>query len=578
MNIRMRKWSTGALAAALALSLAACSSDNNGGNDGGNVSNAANAKNDGAANAGGDNAANAGNAGNAPALNENEPGWKQDTSPITFDWYMNFSWGPSSWGENLVSKYITKKTGVNIKFIVPAGNENEKLNTMIASGKMPDFITLDWANDGVKQLIESGLVLPLNELGKEYDPYFFKVADEQKLSWYAQPDGNSYGYPNFSSSPNDYQTYGKSYTSNQTFLVRKDMYEAIGKPDMRTPEGFLNALKAAKEKFPKVNGQPLIPIGLTEFGDDGSYSFLGGTKLDSMLQNFLAIPMEKGGKLYDRTTDPEFVKWLKVFRQANQDGLLPKDVFIDKRPQIDEKVTQGRYFAMLYQAGDMSGPNGERYKKDPNSAYIAIDGPANSNLDTPTLSGPSIAGWTLTLISKDVKDKARAIRFLSYMLSEEGQKDNYLGEKGVTYDTIEGKDQFLPAITELKQKDPDKYGKEYGLESGYWMLYDFNQNLQWALPPTEPDKQWKDWTQGKITNFSAFDLINPSGQSEEGIAANKIAMLWGDYLPKMLLSKSEDEFDIVFNEFIEKRNALGFEKVMAYRQARYEENIKKLGQ
>ncbi len=26
--------------------------------------------------------------------------------------------------------------------------------------------------------------------------------------------------------------------SNQTFLVRKDIYEAIGSPDMTTPEGF----------------------------------------------------------------------------------------------------------------------------------------------------------------------------------------------------------------------------------------------------------------------------------------------------------------------------------------------------
>ncbi|QHW32495.1 extracellular solute-binding protein [Paenibacillus rhizovicinus] len=579
MNNQVRKWTTGALTAALALSLAACSSNNGGGGNGA-TSNAK--KEDGASNTGNAVNAAASNTGNgnaeATGLDENEPGWKKDTSPITFDWYMNFSWAKSDWGDNFVSKYITKKTGVNVKFVVPAGNENEKLNTMIASGKLPDFITLDWSNDGVKQLIDSGLVLPLNELGKQYDPYFFKVADPLKLSWYAQEDGNTYGYPNFSSSPQDYQKYGDQYTSNQTFLVRKDMYEAIGKPDMRTPEGFLKALEMAKEKFPKVNGQPLVPIGLTEFGGDGSYSFMGGTKLDSMLQNFLAIPMEKDGKLYDRTTDPEFIKWLKVFRQANEEGLLPKDVFIDKRAQIDEKVAQGRYFSMLYQAGDMSGPNGQLYKDDPNSAYIAIDGPANANMDAPTLTGPGISGWTLTLISKNVKDKARAIQFLSYMLSEEGQRDLYLGEKGVTYDTIDGKDQFLPKITELKQKDPDAYGKEYGLESSYWMLMDFNLTLPWQTPVVEPDLQTKEWTKGKISNFSAFDLINPSGQSEEGVAAGKIALLWGDTLPKLLLAKSEDEFDTVFSEFLEKRNTYGYEKVMAYREAKYEDNVKKLGQ
>ena len=49
--------------------------------------------------------------------------------------------------------------------------------------------------------------------------------------------------------------------SNQVYMVRKDMYEALGKPDMTTPEGFVNTLVAAKEKFPDVDGSPLIPLG-----------------------------------------------------------------------------------------------------------------------------------------------------------------------------------------------------------------------------------------------------------------------------------------------------------------------------
>lgn len=99
------------------------------------------------------------------------------------------------------------------------------------------------------------------------------------------------------------------------------------------------------------------------------------------------------------------------------------------------------------------------YANDPNSVYIAVDGPANSNLDQPTLSGPSISGWTLTLISKDVKDKARAIRFLSYLISEEGQRDLYLGKQGVTWDTIDGKDQFLPEVVELLNSDRGAFDK-----------------------------------------------------------------------------------------------------------------------
>ena len=117
----------------------------------------------------------------------------------------------------------------------------------------------------LSKMIEGDLVLPLNELADQYDPYFYKVTDPAKVSWYTKDDGNIYGYPNASSSPKDYEKFGDNITSNQTFLVRKDMYEALGSPDMRTPEGFLKALEDAKKMFPDVNGQPLIPFGLHDF-------------------------------------------------------------------------------------------------------------------------------------------------------------------------------------------------------------------------------------------------------------------------------------------------------------------------
>ncbi len=503
-------------------------------------------------------------------VSADEPGWKIDTSPITFDWYLNFSWFANKWGVDPTSQYVTKKTGVNLNFIVPAGNENEKLNTMIASGSLPDFITLGWWEDGVKSMIEGDLVLPLNKLADEYDPYFMKVADPAKMAWYKQDDGNTYVYPNSSSSPKDFEKYSREYVSNQTFLVRKDMYEALGKPDMRTPEGFLNALKAAKEKFPQVEGQPLIPFGLTEFNDVGNGS------LEGYLQNFLAIPYEKDGKLYDRQTDPEYIRWLKTIRQANEQGLIAKDVFIDKRPQMEEKMAQGRYFAMLYQRSDLTAQENALYAKDPNSVYIAVDGPANSKLDPPTLAGPGISGWTVTLISKKVKDKARAIRFLEYLISEEGQKDLYLGEKGFSYDTIDGKDQFKPEALELLNKDRSAFDKKYGSSLTFWMMQDTNMILQWQPASVEPFKQMEDWTKGKTKSFSQYDNINPTGNSEEGVASTKIAQTWGKTLPKLLLSKSDEEFDKIWSEFLDKRDKAGFTKVEAFKQTKFEDNVKKL--
>lgn len=567
----MRKWLVFALIASLMMTIVACSGGSKKEPAAGGASSG-----EPPASSAGASPSDSSSGSASPAADE--PGWKSDTSPIKFDWYLNFAWFPNKWGVDPTSQYVTKKTGVDINFIVPAGNENEKLNAMIASGDLPDFITLGWWEEGVKKMVEGGLVESLTDLATEYDPYFFKVADPAKLSWYAQPDGKTYVYPNASSSPKDFQKYGTQFASNQTFAVRKDIYEAIGKPDMRTPEGFLNALKMAKEKFPQVNGQPLIPIGFHEFGDVGNYSFIDMSQDSSYLSSFLALPREKDGKLYDRLTDPEFVKWLKVFRQANQDGLISKDVFVDKRAQMEEKIAQGRYFAMLYQRTDFAAQQNVLFAKDPNTVYIAVDGPANANMDAPTLAGPAISGWTVTLISKKVKDKARAIKFLSYLISEEGQKDLYLGEKGVSYDTIEGKDQFKPDVKKLMDTDRSAFDKQYGSSYTFWMLMDTNMNLQWAPPAVEPFKQLEDWTKGKTKSYSEFDLINPPANSKEGINLTKIANEWGKVLPKLLLSKSDADFDQTLADFVAKRDKLGYADVQAFRQKLYEENLKKLAE
>jgi putative aldouronate transport system substrate-binding protein len=501
------------------------------------------------------------------------PAWKLDTTPITFDWYINFDWFTSKWGGNVVSDYITKKTGVSLNFIMPAGDASEKLNTMMAARTLPDFITLGWYEDAVLKMIKGDMVLPLNRLADQYDPYFIKVADPAKLSWYTQADGNVYGYPNASSSPADYRKYGQLITSNQTFVVRKDMYEALGKPDMSTPEGFLGALKAAKEKFPEVDGQPLIPIGLHEFTETGNFS------LDTYLQNFLAIPQQKNGKLYDRRSDPTYLKWLKVFRQAHEDGLMPTDVYIDeKRLEKDEKISQGRYFAMLYQWSDFTEINQALYQKDPNKVYMAIDGPANDANDAPTLAGNGMSGWTVTLISKNVKDKKRAIAFLSYLLSEEGNKDLYLGEKGITYDTINGKDQFLPEVMNLLNTDRKAFDSKYGGSYMYWMLMDTNMNLEWMTGmDAEPAKQIADWTRGKTISMTEFDNLDPDPTTKEGIAKDQNERLWAETLPKLLMSKSDAEFDQLFTEFM--KTITGdpeYEALEASRQAAYERNVQKL--
>ena len=500
------------------------------------------------------------------------PGWMLNKDkPVTFDWYINFSWFARQWGDSAVSKYITEKTGVNIRYIVPAGNEAEKLNSMIAGNTLPDLITIGWWEGQVPMMIDSGLVLPLDELAQKYDPYFFKVANPQKLGWYRQENGHVYGYPNASYTPQDYEKLKGKLTSNQTFLVRKDMYEALGKPDMTTPEGFLAALRAAKAKFPSIGGQPIIPIGLMEFGDTGCAS------LEGYLQNFLAIPYEKNGKIYDRSTDPDYVRWLKVFRQANEEGLIATDVFVDKRSQIEEKAAQGRYFAMLYQNWDMQAAQMALYNQDPNKIYIAVEGPKNSKKEPHKLGGQCIAGLTLTLISKNCKDPARAIQFLTYLISEEGQMDTYFGIPNVTYTMKDGKPELLPAVAELDTKDKNAQETKYGVQYTYWMLMDNPWADQWGAKYSPALAQPQLWTRPYVKSFAAYDNLQLTPGSDEALIAEEISRRWGRDLPRLIRAKSEAEFDQIWNELQKFKQDKGIAKVQAVQTQKMTVNKQKLG-
>lgn len=492
-----------------------------------------------------------------------------DKDTITLDWYINYSWFNTGWGSNVVSRAITENTGVNINFITPQGNEEEKLNALIESGSLPDLITIGWWEPQVNEMIQKDMVYAINELADEYDPYFYQVCDEQAVSWYTQTDGNIYGYPCSSVTPKDVEQ-NNNIGSNQTFLVRKDIYEAIGSPDMTTIEGFENAVKKAKEMFPMIGGKPLIPIGAHLFDDTGNVSF------DQYMQNFLAIPYEKDGKLYDRNTDPEYIEWLKMFRRLNEEGYFPSDVFIDQRTQMEEKIAEGRYFCMLYQYTDMAAQQKALYAKNPNSIYIAVDGPKNRNGDDHILPTNTVSGWTVTMISKNCKNPDRAIQFMDYLISEEGQKLVYIGVEGITYDMVDGKPVIKPDVLKLLNTDRTAYDQIYGADDAYWMLQDNVMQLKWRTQNNSPTKQLEEWTYKYVKYTGQYDVILPA-DTEDAYVDDQIGTLWADTLQQLLLAESDQEFDQILENFKSERLALGYEGLQEKRYQYVVKAKEKLG-
>jgi putative aldouronate transport system substrate-binding protein len=492
-------------------------------------------------------------------LNPDEPAWKLDTSPIDLTWFVGANWYAHTWGDSLASKYVTEKTGVNIKLEVPSGEANEHITLMMTSGKLPDLISMGSWETAVKKLWEGDHVYALNELADQYDPYFFKVAGDGTLKWYRQENGNTYGVPNDSYSPNLMHETGMT-AANQTFLVRKDLYEEMGSPDLSTPEGFLNALQLLKDKYPQYKGQPIspffaqgnVPYGMTEY-----------------LQNLLAVPQEKDGKVYDRLTDPDYIAWLKTFRTAYERGLINVDFLVDSDTQVEEKTNNARYFMMVREWTGMAAVNPMLAASgNPDSYYIAVDGPKNSKGDNPKLFPGNMDGWMVTMISKSTENPERAIRFLTYLTSEEGQQDLFLGKEGETWEMVDGKPQLKAEMVTLLETDIEKMEKEYGILDTYWMMRNPVIINQWRPEKAPVLKQMEDFANKQADIDSGiYKGLDPQGDSDVAVSWSRISQNWEEVLPELITAKNEAEFDKIFGNFLDRRESYSFGKVMEHRQA-----------
>ncbi len=483
-----------------------------------------------------------------PAGAVSDAAYLQDTSPVTFDWYVDASWYTRvRWGQDYTSQYVTRKTGVNLNLIIPTGNEAEKKNLMIASGDLPDFVSMGWWEPQAIQLEQSGLIWSLNELADRYAPDFWDVTSDSVVSWYTREDGRIYGYPNVTEPPERVAQIEDLALVNSYlgFMVRKDIWEAIGKPDMSTPEQFLDALASAKEMYPTVGGQPLIPLGLGEFTATGNLA------LDDQLVRLLNVQKGIDGVFNNVRTDPEYIRWLRTLREANERRLLSTDIFIDKDTQIQDKIKQGRYFALIYARNSVAQSfNPVLYQQDPESIYITVDGPRNSRLEQTRLPVGSLNGWLITYISRQTRHPERAIRFVQYLLSEEGQLDFFLGDPEKTREILpDGTQRLRPEISALRDTDEVGFSRTYGARDAYFFLLDPVITAQY-----EPERPiWDIATRLWYRELKPIDVLayeyNLPPDTPEGTAWSDSQLKWGTTLPRLLLAPSEAEFDRLLQEY-----------------------------
>lgn len=490
------------------------------------------------------------------------PAWKLDkTKDTKLTWYVNADWWNKSWGEDLVTKQIKEDLNLDVEFIT---GDNTKLNTFFASGDMPDLITIFDSSSQVAQTANKW-ALPLQDLAKKYDPYFTKVAQKQTLDWYKLKDGKTYGYPSYSNTSRDYED--GTIPPTDAFIIRKDVLDAIGDVDFKTPEGFVSAMKTIKEKFPD-----LVPFGFNSF--DASNS-----SLDATLQNMLGVPIIKDGKFYERNLDENYVTWLKALRQVHQDRNISDDSFADDEETLKEKVSSGKYATMLLQAFHQKGTELQTWmSSNPGKEYVAVDAMESTEGNEPTLSQAGLSGWTITYISKKTKNPAKAMQLYTYLLDDPGQYLVNFGIEGKTYTkNSDGTVSWTDEANEVRANEPEKFQKEWRI--GEFVL--FSHDRYKALNKdsyVQAIRQMQDWGRDYLKPQFEIENISPDANTPQSRSLSAINTNWSTTLVSMIRAESEKKFDELLTTYEKFEKDNGIDQINKIRDEKIAANMKRLGE
>lgn len=348
--------------------------------------------------------------------------------PVKLTWFVDvpsFVFNSEGWGMDRMTAEFQEKFGIEIEFVTAADESGSQLATLISSDSVPDIITLKglWdtpSTNLIKQMAEAGMLASYNDLIDMYVPEEEKAGFRSDvLAWYALSDGKTYAYPNYAYSTEDLPE-GTGLVPNRCIVVRADMLEQLGNPDMSTPEGFLDACERAMKEIGTYEGQSVIGIQLYESGNEAV----------NIVSEYFAVPWEtEEGQAYSPWVTGDNKETYAFLNEAYRRGLILDANYSDTRDQVREKIASGRVFALVAAPQDFITEFQTLYDSDPNAYYVPV-ALHNAAGDEPTLTDISGWGYLQTCISANCKAPEKVAQFISYLVNDEGALHMLYGWEG----------------------------------------------------------------------------------------------------------------------------------------------------
>ncbi len=295
---------------------------------------------------------------------------------------------------------------------------------------------------------------------------------------------------------------------------------------MKTLKDYEKAIQTYVDKNPTIDGQKTIGLSLlaedwrimisvtnpafwaTGAPDDGEY-YIDPKTYEAMYH-------------YRRPEEKEYFRWLN---HMNDVGLLDPESFVQKYDQYLAKIASGRVVATIDQEWEIGeAENSLKSAGKHERAYghypITLDDSYKAaNFQQTGFSGNWGVGITV-----DAEDPVRAIKFLDFLSSEEGQILTNWGIEGKHYTVVDGKRVITPEFLEMKKNDNNTFKQTTGVGN-----YNFSlRNGDGVL----------DSTGNYFTTNNPVQILENYSPVEIEVLKGYGATYWKDLFPK------EDEFPI----------------------------------
>ena len=383
-----------------------------------------------------------------------------DKSPITFE-YFNADGKNGNW-DNPVAKAITEATGVTLDVSYPVasqGDAKEDIALMIANDEYPEMI---YAKGSATDLYQAGALIDMTDLIEKYGPNIKKMygAEMEKLKW----------------SQDDPGIYQLSYAGvNQKTLTTggscQIQWAALKENDYKYPktlDEYEKMIKSYLAAHPKTE-DGLDMIGITMSASDWHWMItLGnpaGLIADASPDNGQWIIDDEYNVHYKHVTDEEkeYFKWL--CRMYNE-GILDPNFATQTDDDYIAKVASGRVVAITDAEWHYSQCEATLVADGKvDQTYVGLPVTLREDqVEKALLYQGTTVGWGIG-ITKSCEDPVRAIKFLDYLCSDEGQILYHWGIEGENYFLDDDGQPYRTDEEVAKaQSDPD-YAKNTGIDN-----------------------------------------------------------------------------------------------------------------